>query len=460
MENENKIENDTIVTEPVTTPEVHTEVPTEVRTEVQTEVKTEIPTEVQTTPVSNVAPTQNVVQPVVPTTQPVVNKTEPQVQIVMQDGNKDKKKKMDKQTIIRIVAASVIVLGLAVYFIFFRQTEKPTDEGDPKSVTTAYFNLLTGRNFHEAIKYVYLPENSYVSEDDYFTFISNNNKLKEIPGKGVKEVRKTSKLDTKAICEVTLSDDNVYTVNLDMQSDGNWKIILEDLYLKDWKVEVPGSSKLYIDGALVPKTLSKSNDKGHDVYTIPAIGPSKKTFKVETTFDELEKKLDVAGSNSGEEIKLELTKEDEINSALEGIKEMWNNMYKDYIDGATNDDVFEKYYDSNFKASDMDKVFKEYFDSLSGKGNKQYVYKDVEMESIIVNPDKKHMIEGNDVIRIEFGYKLNATVDYIYAGSKDVTKSMTRYSSIKLKKTEKGYLIDEITDDKLFNYLKYTIQEY
>ncbi len=478
MENENKndsqvVEPKPVVEEPTAVPitpvsNVSQEVPTQPM-EIKTEVST-VPEQVQpavqpTQPVQaqSAAPTVQTTQPVQaaqPQAQPTVNKQEPQVQVIMQQNDNKQKKKMDKQTLFRIIAASVIVLGIAVYFIFFHKVEKPTDEGDPKSVTTAYFQYLVDGRYREAIKYVYLPEDSYVTEDDYFMFTQSNSNFKDILGNGIKDIRKTSKTETKAVYIVSLNNDRDYTVNLDMLSDGNWRVIVEDLYLENWKVEVPGSSKLYIDGSLVPKSLSKANDKGHDVYTIPAIGPYKKEFKVETSFDELTKKFEVAGSNSGEEIKLELKKEDEINSALAYIKEMWNGMYKDYVDGTPNKDVLVKYFDTNFKEADMKTAFKENFDKLSGIGNKQYTYKDVEMESVIVNPDKKQMIEGNNVIRIEFGYKLNTTVDYIYEGSKDVTKSMTRYSSIKLTKTNDGYRINEITDDKLFNYLKYTVQEY
>ena len=465
MENENKNENNSQVVEPKPVVEVHTEV----QTTPVSNTSQEVPTQpVQVKPVveqtqivqSPVAQTTQPAQVAQPQAQPTVNKQEPKVQVIMQQGDNKQKKKMNKQTLIRIIAASVIVLGLAVYFIFFHKVEKATNEGDPKSVTTAYFQYLVDGRHREAIKYVYLPEDSYVTEEDYFLFTQNNSNFKDILGHTIKDVRKTSKTETKAVYIVTLNNDIDYTVHLDMLSDGNWRVVVEDLYLENWKVEVPGSSKLYIDGSLVPKRLAKANDKGHDVYTIPAIGPYKKEFKVETSFDTYTKKFEVAGSNSGEEIKLELTKEDEINSAIKYIKEMWNGMYKDYVEGTPNKDVLVKYFDTNFKESDMTKSFKDNFDQLSGKGNKQYTYKDVEMESIIVNPDKKQMIEGDDVIRIEFGYKLNTTVDYIYEGSKDVTKSMTRYSSIKLRKTKDSYKINEITDDKLFNYLKYTVQEY
>lgn len=405
MENENKIENSNQEVVQMPVPEVQTEANTEIQTEISTEIQSEVATEVQTIPASNVIQEVSS-QPVVAS--PEVGKTEPQVQVIMQEGEKKKeKKKLDKQTLIRIIAGSVILLGIAIYFIFFNKTEKPTDDGDPQSVTTAYFNYLINRNYSSAQQYALIPEGSFVSEDDFFSYMSSNKSYSNLYNKTIKEVRKSSKTETNAKYEVTLNDDTKYTVNLSMQSDGSWKIIHEDLYLENWMVEVPGSSKLYIDGTLVPKTLAKLNDKDHDVYTIPAIAPYKKEFKVVTQFGEITKKIGVASSSSGDEIKLELTKEDEINSALEYIKEMWNGLYKDYIDGTSNDEVLKKYYDSNFKVTDMPKVYKEYFDKLSGKGNKQYTYKDVELEDVIVNPDKKQMVEADDIISIEFGYKYN-----------------------------------------------------
>ncbi len=372
---------------------------------------------------------------------------------------KKEKKKLDKKTLIRIIAISIIVVGLAIYFILFHNWEPKEDPTDPKSVVNTYFTSLVKKDYTTAFKYVYLPDNSFVDEDDYFTFISNNKNFNNLSDNSIVEVTKVEKEQTTATYLLKLNNDKEYNIKLRMNSNGNWYILTDNLYLENWKVEIPGDSKLYIGKELVDKSLSKK-ENNHDIYTIPAIAPSSKDFKIVTNFGELSKKYDVAGSNSGDKITLELTEEKDIQEALNSIKELWNSMYKDYIDGKSKEDILKKYYDSNFKEEDLTKYFNNSFDKLTRKGNKNSIYTNVELESIIVNPNKKQIIEANDIIRIEFGYKIKFLEDFVYKDSTDLNRTMARYSSIQLRKTNNGYVINEITDEKLFNYLNYTTQEY
>jgi len=420
---------------------------------------TEVPTtpvvEVTTTPVQ--VPVQNQVVEV-PTTPVVVPPTvpaqEPSTEV------KKEKKKITKKTIIRLSAVLVVILAVAAYFIFFYEWKPKLDPKDPESVTEVYYNYLIDRDYSNALKYVYLPNYSYVDEDDFFSFVSNNSKLSMLYSKKIKEIKRISKVGNQATYEVIMNDDEIFNTNLNMLSDGYWYVVVDNLYITDWKVEVPGNSKLYIDNKEVNKTLSKLNDDTHSVYTIPAIAPSKKEFKIETSFDTYTTSFDVAGSNNGQKIIPELNKEEEINNALKYIKETWNSIYKDYTNSVSKEEVLKKYYDSKFTVEDMDTYYSKSFDSLTRKGNKQYINTNVVLDSIIINPNKKSYIEANDVIRIEFGYKMTHTVDFVYSNAKDWEEYMTRYSSIELKKTNDEYKIYRITDDKLFNYLKYNIKEY
>lgn len=416
--------------------------------EVNTEVQTVPATEVQTVPVT---------EPVSVSTQPV--KSEPQVivQAINTEANKQKKK-LDKKTIIRIAAVGVILLGVVVYLVFFHNWEPKEDPSDPKSVVTVFFNSIINKDYTKAFKYTYLPENSFVNEDDFFSFISGDKYLGDLPNRKIKEVLKETKEHSSATYKVTLNNDKEYSMNLKMNSSGDWFVVVDNLYIENWKIEVPGDSKFYIDNKLVSSSISKK-DNGHDIYTIPAIAPSKKEFKIETTLDTYTTKFEVAGSNSGEKIIPEFTKEEEINKYLEGLKDLWNNLYKDYLNSKSKEEV-SKYFDSSIKSEDIEKYYTKSFDTLTRKGNKNSTYKNVVLDSIIVNPDKKCYIEGNDTLKLEFGYKITFLEDFVYKDSTDLNRAMTRYSSIKLKKDKDEYKISEVTDEKLFNFLKYTVNEY
>ena len=414
---------------------------------------------------NNLVPSTEV--PTVPvveqTTQPVVNtpvQSEPQVIVQATNSEQPKqKKKIDKNLIVRLVAVLVVVLAVAAYFIFFFEWKPKEDPSDPKSVAYTYINSIIEKDFSRSFKYAYLPNNSFVDGDDYFTFISNNKKYNNISDKKIDSVNKIDKSQTNAEYEVILNDNTNYNLKLNMDSSGNWFVVVDNLFIEDWKIEVPGGSKLYIDDTLVDNNLAKKSDN-HDIYTIPAIAPSKKEFKIVTSFDEYKTSFDVAGSNSGDKIIPELNKEDEINSSLEYIKDTWNSLYKDYLSNTPKTDVLKDYFDSSFKEEDMDKYYTKSFDSLTRKGNKNSVYTNIELSDIKINENKKSYIEGNNVIKIEFGYRVDFLVDYVYSGSTDSKEYMTRYSSIELIKDNNKYKIHKITDEKLLNYLKYIDKEF
>jgi len=416
--NENQVQN---VTEPVQEVQPNIEVPQEPITEVQT-----------------------------------VTPQEPQVQIQMTNQEEPNKKKLDKKTIMKIVIASVLVLSAIICFLLFHDWGIKIDNNNPKSVLEGYFKCLKDKDYTNAYSLAYLPDNSIVELDDFLKYISNS---KDMSDKKIVNIERISKSQTSTTYEVEFNDSSKkYKYELNMLSNGEWKIKLDDLYIEGWMVEVPGDSKLFIDNKPISKDLSKK-EKDHDIYTL-TIAPNTKKIKIETTFETSTTKIDVASSNSGEKILPEITKQNELDKALEEFKEIFNNLYNDYVKNTSKEEVLKKYYDSNFKLEDMDNFYTKNFDTLTKKGNKNNIFTNIEIESIVANPNKQSIIEGNDILRIEFGYKINFLVDYIYSGSNDLEKSMTRYSSIKLRKTSDGYKISEITDEKLFNFLSYTYVEF
>ena len=160
---------------------------------------------------NNLVPSTEV--PTVPvveqTTQPVVNtpvQSEPQVIVQATNSEQPKqKKKIDKNLIVRLAAVLVVVLAVAAYFIFFFEWKPKEDPSDPKSVAYTYINSIIEKDFSRSFKYAYLPNNSFVDGDDYFTFISNNKKYNNISDKKIDSVNKIDKSQTNAEYEVILN---------------------------------------------------------------------------------------------------------------------------------------------------------------------------------------------------------------------------------------------------------------
>ena len=442
MENDNN-QNVDNVTEPVQ--EITLEPSTSAVTEPVQEITLEPSTAVETDPVQE--PSTAVV------TEP---STEAQVQVIVQEQSTEvpKKKKMDKNTLVRLIAVGIIVIGIAIYLLFFHKWSFSVNESNPKSVIEGYFSRIEGKDYSRAYDLVYIPDNAIVELDDFLTFISSSKDLKK-----VSKITESEKTKTTATYDVEFSDTGKkYKYNLNLISTGEWKVVIDDLYIDGWKVEIPGESNLYIEDTIVSSILSKK-EGNHDIYTL-TIAPGNKKFKIETDLGNYSTKIDVAGSNSGEKIIPELEKEEELNSTLTAIKDIWNNMYKDYTKSVSKEDILKKYFDSNFKVEDIEKYYPKGFDTMTKKGNKNNTFTNLELVNTVKNVNKKTTIEADDIIKLEFGYKINFLVDYAYVGSKDLDKSMTRFSSIKLKKTGSGYKINEITDDKLFSFLSYTYVDF
>ena len=163
---------------------------------------------VNQTEVVQVVPTTEVVTEAVPATPNVVEST-PQPQVIIQEQTtqpETKKKKLDKNTLIRIIAGVVILLGIGIYLIFFHKWEPKLDVNNPKSVLNTYFNSLIDKDYSNAFNYVYLPNSSIVDSDDFFSFISNNKNYSDLTGKSISKIEEVSKSNTVASYNVILND--------------------------------------------------------------------------------------------------------------------------------------------------------------------------------------------------------------------------------------------------------------
>ncbi len=415
-----------------------------------------------------VVPTPAPAQPAAtaqPQAQAVQNIEQPQVQMtnVQQPPVVDEKKALKKQILFRWLGLAGIVIVVIIFFTFFYENKGPAKMTDAKSVTRAYFYSAIDSKYTDLYDYIYKPDNSFINSNDFNEYLANDKFYSDVQNSKIVSITEMYDTETNKKFDVVLKKDGkstTYSVELVKDGANEWHVVVDDFYLKDWKIEIPSGAKLYINDAEVGTNLIRERKNNRDVYVLPAIATSSRTFKVVTLFGEIEKEIYVAGSNSGEILVPSVTDEKVVTEALESLKKIWNNMYTDYSDGKDVNSIKSKYFDDNVSLDNVKKYYNTGFDKISNKGNKNYLNKDIVMDSIIIDPKKDNLIESNDIIEIHFGYKITYLVDYIYNAATDSKEYMTRYSSIKLRKTDASYKIYEVTDEKLFNYLKYITKEY
>ena len=368
-----------------------------------------------------------------------------------------------RQGLFRIIAGIVLVVIIGVVAFIYYQNNESIDMKKPKSVAKAYVQAAIDKNFNEVLDYIYKPEVNYITVDDLSNYASNSTFYDEVSNGKIKSVTEVYKGDNDATYEVVVKTNdkaNTYKIDMNVDYKKDWTVVVSDLYVSDYRIEVPTESDLYINNKKVDNSLVKEVKNNHDIYVIPAIAGSKSTIKVETLFGDLEEEVDISASNSGKSYIPKITDDKVLEEALENVKKIWNGIYDNYISEAGLSNVKMNYFDEKFSLDDVKKYYETGLNTLTNKNSKNYNNVKLNMDTIIKNEDKESLIVTSNVIELYFGYKISYFVDYLSADATDLREYMTRYSSIKLKKTSNGYVIYEVTDEKLFNYLKYITKEF
>lgn len=349
------------------------------------------------------------------------------------------------RTIYAITSSIIIVVALVVYFVFFYEFTPSVNMKKASSVVEFFANAVSEKKYSESIKYVYLPEDSFIYFKDYQIYVNNNNFYNELSNNKVKKIEKVSNEEYA----IVLDNGNKLNVKVTKDKNGEYKVIQNDLYISNWSFEVPGESDVFIDESLVSKKLINSNNKGHDVYVLPAIASGTKKFKISNELGSFLDDVNIAGSNNGQILEVKLDNEELVNNALNYIKESYNNIIDLYSKG-------ESY--SSYFASETD--LNSSLDKLTKKGNVQSVFTNIKISNIKLDDSKVNTVEGKNLIKIYFGYEVKFTVDFVDKIATDWNKNMTRYSSIVLQKDNDSFKIFDVSDPKLFSELNYTIHEY
>lgn len=441
--------------EEITAPSTTVQAPTSVVTEVAVQQ-------------SEIIPQQNYQQ--MNTMQPNVQMTDMNYQYQMNNqvvqpepyynnvANQPKKSNKTLFIILGVVAAVVIMIAI-VGGIFLLKGKGSiggkTNLTKPDSVAKAYVDALIKKDYKEAKKYIYIPEGGFVNEDDYLDFITRQEYSKSVIDKKIESVTENRLAsDTAEYSVLTKGEDKVgYTVTVPLiLNDGKWYINESTIYAKDWKLSVPGNTKVTIDGEEVDKKFITGKDGNSDLYVLPAVAKESKHFVFKNDLGELEKDITATSDGNTVKIEMELKNEELATKGREFVKTAWNDML---AAAASKKDISEirKYFDDSIDADTINVYYKNIANMYTGSSGYKNV--NIKMTQIVPKKDSLDFISTNDVITLYFGYTVNWTWSFMKSNH-----SMDRNSSIRLKIDGDSFKIYQITDEKLFSWLNQFTNEF
>lgn len=358
-------------------------------------------------------------------------------------------KKKNSKLIIIIVSLIICISALLCvgYFLLFNNSNKP------ESVLKKYVNNLLDEKYADNYELLYLPEDSFVTSNDYLEFVQSDSNYKIIKDYKLNSLEKTSETEKEICYNVTFinKEKNIKSIDFKLKLGDNWGILEEKLYLIDWSIIVPKNTKIFVDEIEVPNRL-KVNDGNIDLnqekYVFPAISKIKKTFLFDNKLSQKKVEITPLMSNYNDKISIELTDQDLISNAYKYIKTTWNELYQSYLNNENVSDIFKKYFDDSLDIDTVNSYYKDGFDSLT-RGTSGYKYVDFILTDVV--EQGANYVVTDEIITINFGYKLNWQWSFTKSFTNDL-RSMTRYSKIQLKIDGDSFKIYRIPDERLFSY--------
>lgn len=354
-----------------------------------------------------------------------------------------------------VIGAAVLIIAGILIFVLGKGGGGALS--GPKGVVETYVNNLISKNYSENFTMVSIPENHFVEAKDYIDFVQNKDAYKNLEGYTVTSVEEFLADETTGMYNVILTNESqmIKNISVNLENKDGWKVTENNLFIKDWSIIVPKGTTVKIGEKEVPSTLLSADapDANSDKYVIPAITSTKKTIVLTNTIGTktLEETPLVANSDKKHEMLLE--NQDITTKAYNYIKDTWNQMYTSYISGENVSDVATKYFDSSVDINNVDVYYTQSFSKIVDNTDKNHTLLEV------INGKKSNYILTNDLIQLNFGYKLSWIYDPTYS-STDRLRTMTRYSKIILKYDGTSFKIYDVQDERLFSYANYFTLDY
>lgn len=363
----------------------------------------------------------------------------------------ENKKKKSKLPIIIIILLLLAALGGGAYYFFILNGN---GSNNPKALAKKYVNNLIKKKYEANYDIVYIVPDAFVKKNDYLDFVQKQSKYEGITEKSITDVSETLLTLEDGKYEVVLKDKNniesKLVVELKNDKDNGWKVVENSFYIKNWAMVIPKNTTLYIDGEQVDgkyvvedSTISPRQVK----YVIPAITSTKKTIKLENPLQTKELEVTPLSSNSGDSYTIELNDNELVTKAFEYIRNTWNGIYTDYINGVDISDVKNKYFDSTVPVENIETYYVNGLNHLT-EGSSGYKYVNYKVLSVVANENKPCYVSTDKMITINFKYKISYNWSFSMANETRIAKNV---SSIRLVLDGDSFKIAEITDEKLFN---------
>ena len=384
-----------------------------------------------------------------PMQQPVYQQQPVYNQPVNYDNVPQTKKKSKLPVIIALLLVLAAIGGGAYYFFF------SGNFGGSKTNNLAkkYINNLINKKYEANYDLVFIPEDAYVTKNDYLDYAQKQTKYADISKKKIVEVNEVLLTLEDGKYEVVLKDDKEVESKVTVEIkkvDSDWKVVENSFFIKNWAMIIPKNTALYIDETKVDEknivedsTLAKTNVK----YVISAITSTKKQIRLENPLQTKELEVTPLTTNSGDTYKIELNDTELVNKALTYVKDTWNNIYADYIAKTDISDVKTKYFDESVDINLINAAYKDGLDAISA-GSSGYKYVNYNVVDIATIEDKPCYASSDKVITLNFKYKMTYNWEFSYDSSLRVVK---RIASIKVIIDGDSFKIYDINDEKLFS---------
>lgn len=329
-----------------------------------------------------------------------------------------------------------------------------------KGIAESFVNALIGEDYDTVISCLNIDqEKSFISSED-IEFAIPRSKYANLTDEAIK----TAKVDysstyvtgaESSTVTATFSNGKELTEQVSIETvlneNNEWKIEAPDFYNKNFTFRAPsGKVTITANEIQVGKEYLTNGTAGklgkYCDYTLPYVG--KKGLNVKVTCDNYtyETVLSTTSNNSDvDEYKAIYNIEsDEYESICSYIKDAWNGMYKEWIEGNGANAIVTSYLSEKADPEIANRIVSGYKQmsepsATSSRGNDLF-----KMVDVLPNENGAFYIT-DDLIGVNFNYKLSW--HYILA---DWMKDMNRTSSIVLQKTNDEYKIYELTDEELF----------
>lgn len=322
-----------------------------------------------------------------------------------------------------------------------------------------FINAINTQDFAGISDMIYLPENAFVSDKNVEWYLQRSG-VSDITGVKIKN------FDVELSDGALQKDATVYVnktgyrLSLAMDSDNQWKIVMNDMFVENWSLKVPKGCTISVDGEDVTQyKIQAGAIDVYDTYTFPAI--SKQSVQVDTTsalFGNFTQTI--TPSADSETVPLICKINDaETTNILRQIQNVWNALYTDYKNGVDVESV-KKYFTDDFDNSIITDIMFTYFPSLEQpESEEQGIYSNFYMKEAIPWTTNNYgcaILNTSDSVLVNFGYRLDFTST---SGGSYTLKKISQIT-MTYDSADSTYKIQQVNDTKLFYNNDYTLNDY